>query len=99
MHRPCFYTPVTRLEKRALHMIELNERYITDADGKRVAVVLDMQTFERLMAELEDLEDLKAIRAYEAAKAAGDPEAEALPLDQVITAYEAHHAELQDKAS
>jgi PHD/YefM family antitoxin component YafN of YafNO toxin-antitoxin module len=80
-------------------MIEINERYITDADGNRVAVVLDMEAFERLMAELEDLEDLKAIRAYEAAKAAGDPEAEAVPLEQVITEYEAHHAELQGKAS
>ncbi len=33
------------------------ERYIVDADGKRVAVVLDLAEYERLMAELEELRE------------------------------------------
>ncbi len=39
-------------------MIDLNERYITDADGERTAVILEIATFERLLDELEDLEDI-----------------------------------------
>ena len=36
----------------------MNERYLTDAEGKRVAVVLDMVTWERILEDLEDLEDI-----------------------------------------
>lgn len=75
-------------------MIGLNERYITDVEGKRTAVILDIATFEQLLDELEDLEDIRAIDAYKAAKAAGDPEAHTTPLEDVIAAYEAQHAVL-----
>ncbi len=58
-------------------MIELNERYITDADGKRTAVILEIATFERLLDELEDLEDIQAI--YEAKQALARGEEELIP--------------------
>jgi PHD/YefM family antitoxin component YafN of YafNO toxin-antitoxin module len=62
-------------------MIELNERYITDADGKRTAVILDIATWERLLDELEDLEDIQAI--YEAKQALARGEEELIPWEQV----------------
>ncbi|MCW5850806.1 MAG: hypothetical protein KIT87_12090 [Anaerolineae bacterium] len=34
-------------------MLDLKERYVMDKDGNRVAVQLDMQTYERLLAEVE----------------------------------------------
>lgn len=76
-------------------MVELNERYITDANGKRTAVILDIATWERLLDELEDLEDIQAIYEYKAAKVAGHPDAEGIPLEEVIAAYEAQHVVLQ----
>ena len=47
-------------------MAPLNERYLTDAEGNRIAVVLDMETYERLLDAAEELED---IQAYVAARA------------------------------
>jgi len=62
-------------------VIELNERYITDADGKCTAVILDIATWERLLDELEDLEDSWA--AEEAMKAIAKGEEELIPWEQV----------------
>ena len=50
-------------------MILFKERYVTDENGNRVAVVLDMEDYRKL---LEDLDILESIRAYDAAKASGD---------------------------
>jgi prevent-host-death family protein len=43
-------------------------RYIVDEKGKKVAVVLDMDEYERLMERLEELAD---VIAYDEAKLAG----------------------------
>ncbi len=75
-------------------MIELNERYITDADGKRTAVILEIATFERLLDELEDLEDIQAI--YEAKQALARGEEELIPWKQVKAELEARW-ETQEK--
>lgn len=45
------------------------ERFVTDGDGNRLAVLLEIKEYEELLAELEELE---SIRAYDAAKASGD---------------------------
>lgn len=37
------------------------ERYIVDADGKRVAVILDIEDYERMVEAMEDLEDIAAV--------------------------------------
>jgi len=50
-------------------MILFKERYVTDENGNRVAVLLDMEDYRKL---LEDLEILESIRAYDAAKGSGD---------------------------
>jgi len=44
-------------------------RYIVDDQGKKVAIILDIEEYERLLEELEELDD---IRAYDEAKAEGD---------------------------
>ncbi len=63
------------------------ERYLVDSAGNRVAVVLDLDTYRRLLDAEEELED---IRAYDAAKAAND---EAIPFDQAIAEIEADHTQ------
>lgn len=59
-------------------MTALQEEYLTDRDGNRVKVVLDIQQFRQMMEELEELDD---IRAYDAAKVSGD---EAIPFEQAV---------------
>lgn len=59
-------------------MINLKERFIIDADGNRLGVVLDLAAYQQL---LEELGELESIRAYDAAKASGD---EAIPFAEVI---------------
>ena len=59
-------------------MTALQEQYLTDREGNRVKVVLDMDQFQQILEELEELDD---IRAYDAAKASGD---EAIPFEQAM---------------
>lgn len=47
----------------------MNGRYVVDENGKRVAVLLDIQEYERMVEELEEFEDILASRAYDEAKA------------------------------
>jgi len=42
------------------------ERFVTDQQGSRLAVILDVRTYKKLLEKAEELED---IRAYDAAKA------------------------------
>jgi hypothetical protein len=58
------------------------ERFLVDEQGRRVAVVLDVTEYERLLAQAEELE---AIRAYDDAKAAGDV---AVPLEDALRQIE-----------
>ena len=57
-------------------------RYVTDAAGNRVAVIVDLEQYEALT---EAAEELDALRAYDEAKAAND---EALPFEQAIREIE-----------
>lgn len=45
------------------------ERYLTDEEGNRVAVVLDIEAYEALLDQLDEIE---AIRAYDEAKSSDD---------------------------
>jgi PHD/YefM family antitoxin component YafN of YafNO toxin-antitoxin module len=47
----------------------VNGRYVVDENGKRLAVLLDIQEYERMVEELEEFEDILASRAYDEAKA------------------------------
>lgn len=57
-------------------------RFITDSDGKRVAVILDLERYEELLEAMEELDD---IRAFDEAKASGD---KAIPFEQAIREIE-----------
>jgi hypothetical protein len=53
-------------------------KFIRNKKGEKVAVVLDIKLYEKLMEELEELDDL---RAYDAAKASGETP---IPFEEVI---------------
>jgi hypothetical protein len=63
-------------------MNQLGERYIVDQDGKRIAVILSIDEYERL---LEVLEEHDEIRAFDEAIASGNEE---VPLADVIERFE-----------
>ena len=57
-------------------------KYVTDDAGTRVAVLIGIDDYRRI---LEDEEELASIRAYDAAKASGD---EAIPFEQAVKEIE-----------
>ncbi len=62
--------------------------FVTDADGKRTGVLLDLETYEQLLEAWEELDD---IRAYDAAKARIDAgEEEVIPFEQAMAELDAH---------
>lgn len=63
-------------------MISLKERFVVDESGRRLSVLLDLETYHKLLEELEELETL---RAYDEAKASGD---EAIPFEQAVAEIE-----------
>ena len=67
---------------KGVGMGAVHERFVTDKDGKRIAVLLDMDEYAKLLQELEELESLKA---YDAAKST---QAEAIPLEQALAEIE-----------
>jgi PHD/YefM family antitoxin component YafN of YafNO toxin-antitoxin module len=74
-------------EAQAEVTVATEERYLVDGEGNRVAVVLDLETYRRLLEAEEELED---IRAYDAAKSVND---EAIPFDQALAEIEAERAQ------
>jgi PHD/YefM family antitoxin component YafN of YafNO toxin-antitoxin module len=44
----------------AVRRERMNARCITDENGERVGVILDIKEYERLLEVLEDLQDLRA---------------------------------------
>jgi hypothetical protein len=53
-------------------------QFLTNEKGERVAVVIGIEEYEKLLEELEDLED---IRAYDEAIASGETP---IPFEQAI---------------
>lgn len=62
--------------------MQIQAKYITDSEGNRLSVLLDIQAYKHL---LEELEELDAIRAYDAAKQSSD---DTIPFEQAITEIE-----------
>ncbi len=65
----------------------MSTQFVTDTEGNRTAVILDMETYRQLVEAQEELDD---IRAYDAAKAAGD---EVIPFDQALAEIEAQRSQ------
>jgi hypothetical protein len=61
----------------------IKQKFITDVNCKRVSVILDIETYECLMEEIEDLEDLVDTLKYQIEKLEGTAKA-AIPLDEII---------------
>jgi hypothetical protein len=63
----------------------MEARYLTDENGKRIGVVLDIEEYERLR-EIEDaMEDLEALQAARGTKAAIErDEGEIIPWEQAM---------------
>jgi len=62
--------------------VDLKERYVIDEAGNRVAVLIDIEEYNRI---LEALEELESINAYDEAKASDD---EIISFDQAIKEIE-----------
>jgi hypothetical protein len=63
-------------------MIEVQEQYLVDETGNRKAVVIPLDVWHRIQADMEELDD---IRAYDTAKAR--PSA-AIPFEQAVSEIE-----------
>ncbi len=63
-------------------MSSLKERFLVDEGGHRVAVVVNLEDYQQLLA---DAEELDAIRAYDAAKASGETP---IPFGQAVDELE-----------
>ena len=57
-------------------------RFVTDDEGNRVAVIVDLAFYDELLEAFEELED---IRAYDEAKEEGG---EVIPFDQAMQEIE-----------
>lgn len=65
--------------------LELEEQYITDANGNRVAVVIDINIYQKL---LEELDEYYCLKGYEEAVTETEPEIRSgdyLTLEQYLT--------------
>ena len=58
------------------------ERYLVDKNGNRVSIVLDIEAYQKLLADLEELE---SIRAFDQAKASLETP---IPFEQAVTEIE-----------
>ena len=58
--------------------VDLKERFVVDEAGNRVAVLIDIDKYQKV---LEALEELESINVYDEAKAAND---EVISFDQAV---------------
>ncbi|HLZ13533.1 MAG TPA: hypothetical protein VKP58_13180 [Candidatus Acidoferrum sp.] len=58
--------------------IKAPTQFLTNEKGEKIAVVLSIEEYEKI---LEELEDLEAVRAYDEAKASGETP---IPLEQSL---------------
>ena len=59
-------------------MVNAKEKYVTDDQGNRIAVLLEVEEYRRLLNALEELE---SIRAYDTAVAVRE---DAIPFDKAV---------------
>ena len=71
----------------------MDGRYVVDKNGKRVAVLLDIEEYEKMVEELEDLEDARAVDEARAAIERG--EEDLLPYDEAVKEIEEERKRLR----
>ena len=59
-------------------MVNAKEKYVTDDQGNRIAVLLEVEEYRRL---LDAQEELESIRAYDTAVAVRE---DAIPFDKAV---------------
>ncbi len=59
-------------------MPDTKEKFVTDSQGNRIAVLVEVEEYRRL---LDALEELESIRAYDSAVAVRE---EAIPFDKAV---------------
>ena len=69
--------PPARARRKPKTVSRNSKQYVVDENGRRIAVVLPLRQYRKLVEAMEDLEDL---RAAEEARAEGG---EAIPWEQV----------------
>jgi hypothetical protein len=76
----------------------VGRRYVVDENSKPVAVLLDIQEYERMVEELEEFEDILARRAYDEAKAELERgEDELIPWEQAKREIEEERKEAEER--
>ncbi len=60
----------------------VRQQFIEDSQGKRIAVLMPIDQYNKMLEQLEEIDD---IRAYDAAKAKED---EFIPFDQAVKEIE-----------
>ena len=66
----------------------LRQQFIEDKQGNRIAVLMPIDQYNKLLEQLEEIDD---IRAYDAAKAEKD---EIIPFDQAVNEIEKERNDL-----
>lgn len=66
----------------------LRQQFIEDNQGQRIAVLMPIDQYNKMMEQLEEIDDIKA---YDAAKANDD---EVIPFDQAVNEIEAKRNDL-----
>lgn len=66
----------------------METQFITDAEGRRIAVILPIKAYEKM---LEDLEELHDVQRYDEAKSR---EQEFVPAEDVFAAIEIERKEV-----
>jgi len=61
--------------------------FLTDKKGRKIAAMIGIKRYERL---LEELEDLQAVIAYDRAKASGE---KPIPYEQAVTEIRRKHVQ------
>lgn len=74
-------------------MVALKRQIIKDKHGQRIAVLMPIDQYNKMLEQLEELDEIKA---YDAAKAKDN---EIIPFDQAINEIEAKCNDHQDQKS
>ena len=69
----------------AIELKEASLQYVTNSQGQRTAVVIDLETWKHIVEALEDAEDVDEMRL------AREEKDDLIPWQQVVGEYHAEH--------